>query len=181
MKDVGALGTQLPQEVTWGGLGLASLGWTVCMGRPHCSQQRAPPTSGRLAQGVGGAEEAPSGGAEGQWGWLWPPVVSMFPPPAPRQEIARQLGPETDSEALGSVFCTSGAAFPLWAKAALGGCSCPRPVSTPGPGGQAEWGTFFQALPPGVLGAGILLSCGWGSGVALAAHLPRGCQTRRAQ
>lgn len=74
------------------GLGLASLGWTVCMGRPHCSQQRAPPTSGWLAQGVGGAGEAPSGGAEGQWGWLWPPVVSMFPPPAPRQEIAVSWG-----------------------------------------------------------------------------------------
>lgn len=134
------------------GLGLASLGWTVCMGRPHCSQQRAPPTSGRLAQGVGGAGEAPSGGAEGQWGWLWPPVVSMFPPPAPRQEIARQLGPETDSEALGSVFCTSGAAFPLWAKAALGGCSCPRPVST-----SRAWGTsrVGNVLP------GTATRCAW--------------------
>lgn len=82
----------------WGLCGRLWFGWSqlgllpVLQGRPpHCSQPRAP-TIFRGWHRVWVELGRPSRGPRGRVGLLWPPVVSLFPPPAPRQEITPSAG-----------------------------------------------------------------------------------------
>lgn len=71
-------------------IGLTGPGWAVCLGRTHRSQPRAPPPSSGWCRVW--VELGRPSGLRGRVGLLWPPVVSVFPPPAPRQEITPSAG-----------------------------------------------------------------------------------------
>lgn len=85
----------------WLTLGSQTKVWLGCLlaqqGRPpHPSLPRTPPSAFRkLAQGMVGAgrlRQPPGDQGAGGVGLLWPLVVSMFPPQAPRQEITPSAG-----------------------------------------------------------------------------------------